>query len=361
MRITGIRTIPANMPFATPILAGGWEIKSAGILAVFVDTDKGVTGEGIAFTLNGRRMKMLAEGVDSLAPLAVGTDPEFSGQFLSRALKDTLFFGHKSPLIMSMSAIEAAMWDIRAKSAGLPMHRLIGAVRDKLPVYWSGGLWLSMSIDDLQKEAAQRVAEGYRAMKIRIGRGDDRVTLARVKAVRDAVGSDIKLMVDANQTLDVAGAISLARRLAECDLTWFEEPIPYYDHKGEAAIAAASPIPIASGESEYLSRGMQDMIEAKSAHTLMPDLQRMGGISEFIKAGHLAEQAGVAVSSHLFTEMSLGILATLESATFLEVMPWFEDAYQDHIEIHEGYAPVSERPGHGFRLNLKALEKHRMA
>lgn len=360
MKVTRIRTIPADVPLEKPILAGGWNIRSAGILAVLVETDAGITGEGIAFTLNGRRMKLLSEGVESLADLAIGTDPHFSGQFLEAALKDTLFFGHKSPLVMSIAAIECALWDIRAKAANLPMHKLLGAVRDKLPVYWSGGLWLSMSIDELQREAADKVREGYRAMKIRVAKGDEAVMARRVQAVREAVGPDIKLMVDSNQTHDVASAISLARRLAEFDLTWYEEPIPYWNHKGEAEIRAASPIPIASGESEYLARGMAEMAEMGCCQTLMPDLQRMGGIAEFVKGAHLAAHHGVAVSSHLFSEMSLGILAALENATFLEIMPWFEPAYQDRIDIKDGFAPVSNRPGHGFRLDLKALEGMRV-
>ena len=359
MKVTRVRTLPANVPLEKPILAGGWEIRSAGILAVLVETDAGIVGEGLAFTLNGRRMRMLVDGVETLAPLAEGLDPHHCPEFVEKALRDTLFFGHKSPLIMSLAAIETALWDIRAKAAELPMHKLLGAVRQKVPVYWSGGLWLTMSIDELQREAAERVKTGYRAMKLRIARGDDRVTAERVKAVREAIGPDVKLMVDANQTLDVAGAIRLSRRLAEFDLTWFEEPVPYYDHRGEAEIAAASPIPVASGESEYLARGMAEMAEMRCCQTLMPDLQRMGGIGEFIKGAHLAERHGVAVSSHLFTEMSLPILASLDNASFLEVMPWFEPAYQDRVRIEDGVAHVSDLPGHGCRLDVAALERMR--
>jgi L-alanine-DL-glutamate epimerase-like enolase superfamily enzyme len=360
MKITRVRTIPAKIPLAQPIRAGGWDITAIGALAVFVETDAGLVGEGLAFTLNGRRMGMLVDGVESLADLAVGRSPTETAAFVERALADILFFGHKSPLVMSLAAIETAMWDIRAKAAGLPMHRLIGAVRDRVPVYWSGGLWLTQSIDELQREAADRIAAGYRAMKIRIARGDDRVTAERVAAVRAAVGPDIKLMVDANQTLDVASALSLARRLAPYDLTWFEEPVPYYDHHAEAAIVAESPIPIASGESEYLSRGLAEMVDLRAAHTLMPDLQRVGGIGEFLATAHIARPRGITISSHLFSEMSLGLLAAIPNATFLEVMPWFEDIYLDRIEISDGTARVSERPGHGFRLDVGRIERLRM-
>ena len=240
------------------------------------------------------------------------------------------------------------------------MHKLLGACRDKVPVYWSGGLWIGMSIDDLQREAEAMVAAGYRAMKARTSRGDVEVMAHRVKAVREAVGPDVKLMVDSNQTLDVEGSLRLARRLAEFDLTWFEEPVPYYDHAAEAEIARLSPIPIASGESEFLSVGMQEMIDRRCAHTLMPDLQRMGGIAEFVKSGHLAEHKGIAVSSHLFTEMSVGLLAAIENATWLEYMPWFEGIYDGRLQVDEGFVHVPDRPGHAVGLDLKALQRFRM-
>lgn len=360
MKVTGLKLIPADVPFEKPVHAANWVIKSAGVVAVLVETDAGIVGEGLVFSLNAARLKVLAEGVRSFEPLLIGLDPAFSGAFLSAALKDIRFFGHKSSLVMSLSGIEAALWDIRAKAAGLPMHKLIGAVRDSVPVYWSGGLWIGMSIDELQREAEAVVNAGYRAMKARTSRGDVEVMAHRVKAIREAVGPDVQLMVDSNQTLDVAGALKLARRLAEYDLTWFEEPVPYYDHAAEAEIAAASPIPIASGESEFLSVGMQEMIDRRCAHTLMPDLQRMGGIAEFVKSGHLAEHKGIAISSHLFTEMSIGLLAAVENATWLEYMPWFEGAYADRLTIKDGHVRVPDRPGHAVGLDLVALARHRL-
>ena len=153
-------------------------------------------------------------------------------------------------------------------------------------------------------------------------------------------------MADSNQRLTVTSAIRLGRILEEYNLAWFEEPIPYHDHVGEAAIAAALDTPIASGETEYTSRGMLDMLQLKSADILMPDLQRMGGPTEFLKAAHLAEAFHTPVSSHLFPEMNLALLAAVSNAIYLEVMPWFTPLYRERIELDgEGRAIVPERPG----------------
>jgi len=359
MKVTRLVTLPAVARLPEPVVGGGMEIHSVGVVAVLLETDAGLIGEGLVFALNGRGLRILEESIRMLEPLVIGLDPAFSGAFSAQAQGQIGFFGHKSPLVMAIAGIDAALWDLRAKAAGLPIHRLIGAVRDRVPVYWSGGLWLSQSIDALQEEAALRLRQGYRAMKIRLRDGDLDETVRRVHAVREAVGPQTALMVDANQTLTVREAIRMTHALhdAGLDLTWFEEPVPYYDHAAEAEIAAASPIPIASGESEFLTRGMHEMLRAKAAHVLMPDLQRMGGPTEYLSAAHVARQFGVPVSSHLFTEMSLGLLAAIENATWLEHMPWFDSFYLDHIEVADGHALASTRPGHGFRLDIPALQR----
>jgi L-alanine-DL-glutamate epimerase-like enolase superfamily enzyme len=213
-------------------------------------------------------------------------------------------------------------------------------------IYHSGGLWLSRSIDELQREAAHFVQLGYRAMKMRVGKFGAETDAQRVRAVREAIGPDIALMADANQQLTVPKAIRLGRLLEEFRLTWLEEPIHYLDHEGEAAIAATLATPLASGETEYTSRGMLEMLRAHAADILMPDLQRMGGPSEFLKAACLAEACNTPVSPHLFPEMSLSLLASIPNASYLEYMPWLEPIYSERIELdRDGRALVPERPG----------------
>jgi L-alanine-DL-glutamate epimerase-like enolase superfamily enzyme len=326
---------------------------------VFLDTDEGVTGEGLCFALNGGRLKVLHDMVCSFVPLLIGLDPTMASSFYKRAWADISFFGHAGLTIAGLAGVETALWDLRGRIAGLNVSQLLGAAATTVPIYASGGLWLSSSVDELQREAMDYLDRGFKAIKMRAGAHPVAWNTERVRAVREAIGPDIKLMVDANQSLTVPEAIRLGRALEEYDLTWFEEPIPYWDHAGEAKIAAALDTPIASGETEYTSRGMLAMMQMKSADVLMPDLQRMGGPTEFIRTGHLAAAFDVKLSSHLFSEMSLSLLASAPNAYILEHMPWFEPIYAQRVELDgDGNAIVPNRPGWGFSFDLDAVRGH---
>ena len=351
MNVTAVETQPVVVRLDQPIGSALGEIASFGCILVTVRTDGGITGENLIFTLNDRRTKVLCQMVDELADVAVGQDAGHIAGFWARAWKDINFLGHKGVPVAGISAIDGALWDALGKAAGLPLYRLLGGAQDRVPAYHSGGLWLSRSIDELVEEAQGFVDQGFRAMKMRLGLPDPAADIARVKAVRDAIGPAVKLMADANQCLTEAQAIRLGRRLEPFDLTWFEEPLPAWDLDGLARVAAALDTPIASGETEYTRYGFRRMLELRSADILMPDLQRVGGVSEFMRVGHMAESHDVAVSSHLFPETSLQVLGALSNATYLEYMPWFSPLYNETLEVRDGSAVVPERPGWGFTFN----------
>lgn len=360
MKITRLRTEVVHVPFTPPIGSRLMTLRSADCVLVFLETDEGLVGEGLVFTLNNHRLPVLHEMVRSLEPLVAGLDPELGGSVSVRARADLNFVGHAGVSVIGLAGIENALWDLRGKAAGMNVSRLIGACRTAVPVYNSSGLWFTRSIDELQREAADFAAKGFRGMKMRLGKPDPKEDVDRVRAVRQAIGPDIALMTDSNQQLTVSQAIRLGRMLEEFNLTWFEEPVPYHDHAGEAAVAAALDTPVASGETEYTSRGMLEMLRLHSADILMPDLQRMGGPTEFLKAAHLAEAFDTPISSHLFPEMNLALLATLPNAIFLEYMPWFEPLYRERIELDsDGRAIVPDRPGWGFCFDTAAIERYR--
>lgn len=351
MKVSAAETQPVIVRLDRPIGSALGEIASFGCILVTVRTDAGITGENLIFTLNDRRTKVLRQMVDELADVAVGQDAGHIAGFWARAWKDINFLGHKGVPVAGISAIDGALWDLLGKAAGLPLYRLLGGAQDRVPAYHSGGLWLSRSIDELVVEAQGFVDQGFRAMKMRLGRPDPAEDIARVKAVRDAIGPGVTLMADANQGLTEAQAIRLGRRLEPFDLAWFEEPLPAWDLDGLARVAAALDTPIASGETEYTRYGFRRMLELRSADILMPDLQRVGGVSEFMRVGHMAEGHDVAVSSHLFPETSLQVLGALSNAIFLEYMPWFSPLYNETLEFRDGSAAVPERPGWGFTFN----------
>lgn len=357
MKVTHFRTALANVPFTPPINGGNYTLASAGCVLVYLETDDGAVGEGVAFVLNNVRLKVLHELVLSLEPLIVGTDVGMSGEFTTRAWKDLNFLGHAGVSMIGLSAVECALWDLRGKALGLNIANMIGARRSAVPIYHSGGLWVSRDIDALQREAADFVAKGYRAMKTRIGRFAADTDVRRVRAIRDAIGPEIALMADINQHLTVTQAIRLGRMLEEFNLAWIEEPVLYSNHEGEAAVAAALDTPVASGETEYTSRGIHEMLRLKSADILMPDLQRMGGPGEFLKAAALADAYGIPVSPHLFPEMSLALVAAIPNGSYVEYMPWLEPLYSERIVLDsDGRATVPDRPGWGFSFDQSAIE-----
>lgn len=351
MKVARVETRAVALKLDKPIGSALGQLHSFGCILVFVHCDSGVVGENLVFALNNRRTRVLQAMVEELGDLIVGRDAGHIANFWARAWKDINFHGHKGVPVVGISAIDGALWDALGKSLNAPLYRVLGGASDRVPAYHSGGLWLSASDRELVAEAESFAAAGFKAMKMRLGSTDPAADLARVAAVRKAIGPKTKLMADANQSLNESQAIRLGRALEEFDLTWFEEPLPAWDLEGVARVAAALDTPIASGETEYTRYGFRQMLELRSADILMPDMQRVGGVSEFMRVGHMAESYDVPVSSHLFPETSLQVLGALSNTIYLEYMPWFSKLYNEPIEFEDGNAVVPERPGFGFTFN----------
>lgn len=354
--IVSVTTRPVRIELDKPVGSMLGQIASFGCILVFVRCDDGSVGENLVFTLNDRRTKVLRQMVDELAELVIGRDAGHIADFWSRAWKDINFVGHTGIPVMAISAIDGALWDALGKSLGVPLYRLLGGARASIPVYHSGGMWLTLTEAELVAEAEQFAASGFKAMKMRLGSPDPMLDVTRVRAVRKAIGPTVALMADANQGLTAPSAIRLGRLLEEFNLAWFEEPLPAWDLRGSADVAAALDTPIASGETEYTRYGFRRMIELGSADVLMPDLQRVGGVSEFICVGQMARSYDLPVSSHLFPEASIHLLCALSNATYLEYMPWFSKLYNEALVMKDGCAHVPERPGWGFSFNLEYLK-----
>jgi L-alanine-DL-glutamate epimerase-like enolase superfamily enzyme len=354
MKITRLRTEVVHLPFNPPI---GGALRTADCILAFLETDEGLVGEGFICTLNGQFVAVLHEMVKSLAPLVEGLDPHMGGSFSDKAWDHVAFIGRSGVAVMGIAAVDCALYDLRAKALEMNVSRMLGARSASVPVYNSGGLWATRSLDELQKQAAAHVKAGWRAMKVRLTRSlDDSV--ARVKAVREAIGPEVALMADPHQLYSVPEAIRLGRRFEPYNLAWFEEPTAPEDHDGEAAIAAALDTPIASGESVYTSRDILDMLKKRSADILMPDLQRMGGPTEFLKAAALADAFDTPISPHHLHQMSLSLVAALPNAIYLEYMPWFDALFSEQLELDkEGRAIVPGRHGWGFSFDPAAVKR----
>jgi len=361
MKITRLHTEVVKLPLAKPIPSGRMTIQSIDCILVFLETDEGAIGEGLVFTLNGHRLPALHAMLQSLAPLVIGVNPDENAAFWLRAYADLGFLGHGGATMVALAGLDMAMWDLKGKSAGRNVSSLLGRCHTSLAVYRSGGLRLSSSIDELQEEAAGFLKQGFKAMKMSLGKVNPAEDSARVAAVREAIGFETTLMTDCNQQFTAPQAIRLGRMLEEFQLAWIEEPVPYHDHDASAKVAQALDTPIASGENEYMRRGILDMMRAGAADILMPDLQRMGGPTELIKVVHCAELNGIPVSLHLFSEMSLSLAATMPNVKFLEYMPWFAPLYTKAIAPNaNGQAPVPTAAGWGYSFDLDAVARFKV-
>ena len=346
--VASISTRIVELELSNPVGTAIHAMESVGCVLVQVRTSDGVVGQGYVFALNGDRVKSLDEQVVGLAAHVQGRSV-FEAEGIWHDLWGRInAMGHKGVTVAAMSAIDVALWDAVGRTLGQPLHRLWGSCRDEVATYATSGLWLSQSIDELVDEAGAFVEQGFVAMKIRLGSdkpGDD---VARVAAVRDAIGPDIELLSDVNQGLTPKAAIKLGRMLEPYDLGWIEEPVPAYDLDGHAQVRAALDTPIASGETEYTRHGMQAMLRAGACDILMPDLQRIGGYSEFRKADAIASAWNIPTSSHFFTEHSLCLAGSLANLISVEHCDWFAPLFNEDMELRDGRLVVPDRPGTGF-------------
>jgi len=348
MKIIKLDTRLAELPFEKPIRTALHDMRSVGCVCLTLLTDEGLRGEAYLFTLNGARLKAFDEMLRGFELFVLGRDPHYVTEIWEDIWAEINPTGHKGVTISALSTIDTACWDIIGKAVDKPLHHIFGACRDRIPTYASGGLWLSHSMDELQSEAQTFLKAGFRKMKIRVGSEKREDDIRRVRAVRDVVGADVGLMVDVNQGLSVKSAIRLGRELEAFNLIWMEEPVAAYDLDGHARVTAALDMPIASGETEYTRFGLQAMIEKKACDILMPDLQRIGGLTEMRRVAALAHAHNMQISPHFYTEQSLCIAGSAANCMSVEYIPWFSGLFNEDMVIENGDILISERAGTGF-------------
>lgn len=353
MKIIAFDTEIVNLPLQHPIATAIHRIKSVGCVLLRLRSDQGLVGESYLFALNAARIKSFDEMLRGLTELAVGRNPHYVSAIWQDIWNEINPSGHRGVTISALSTIDTACWDLIGKSLEKPLHHIFGACRDRIKTYASGGLWLSQSTDQLTEQAERFMNEGFKAVKMRVGCATMKEDVERVRAVREAVGADVELMVDANQGLSPKRAIRLGRALEPFELTWMEEPVAAYDLSGQAQVTAALDMPIAAGESEYTRFAMQQMIDARACDILMPDLQRIGGLSEMMRTATLAGAHNMSISTHIFTEQSLCVAGSAANCISVEHMPWFSALFNEPLEMVNGELLIPSRPGTGFTFREK--------
>ena len=357
MKITKFKTTLVDVPLVKSIATAIHQINSTGCVLLELETDQGLVGESYVFTLNGVRLKALHEMLLGFSHQVEGKDPHFIAQIWQNMWNEMNSIGHKGFTIAALTAVDIACWDLIGKAAEQPLHRIFGACREQVKTYASGGMWLSQSIDECIDEAAGFIEAGFRSMKIRLGKPSIAQDVERVRAVHEAIGPDIELLADANQSLTPKQAIRLGRELEEFNLGWFEEPVVYHNLSGCAEVRASLDTPIAAGETEYTRYGMREILESGAVDVLMSDLQRMGGLSELRRVAALAASYDMPISTHIFTEHSLCVAGSEANCISVEHMPWFEPLFNESMEISDGMLRIPQRPGTGFSFDQAAIKR----
>jgi mandelate racemase len=331
-------------------------VRAAPLLLVDLETHEGVTGHAYQFCYRAAAAPAIARFLDDILD-AIQDQAVVPGDLWAALAKRYTLIGVEGIVRMAMSLVDVAGWDALARAAGQPLARVLGADLRPMPAYNSNGLGL-MPPAALADEAERLLDGGFRALKLRLGYATLEEDLAAVHAVRARIPGHVAIMVDYNQALSAEEAMRRGRALDGEALAWIEEPVRHDDFAGCAALARAISTPVQIGENFSQVYDMQKALDERACDLVMPDLERIGGITGWQRASALAGEAGLPMSSHLYPEVSAQLLAATPSAHWLEYVDWMNPLLAEPLKIVDGMAFPSSQPGVGLDWNQDIIRKY---
>ena len=360
MKVTGGEAACYRIRLRAPWRSSGHTITVFELITARLRTDTGQEGVGWTFTVGAGGTAIAAFLADDLLPIASGLDPalvERAWQTLHGTVRDAAPGGLA---LLALSAVDVALWDLKAQAAGEPLYRLLGASRDRAEAYGSG-INLNLPIPDLLAQFRRWKARGFRAFKMKVGSDDPRTDVERVRAVREEIGPDAVLMLDANQKWTAGEAAQRVRAFEPYDPYWIEEPLPAEDVGGHAWLRARIGCPVALGENLFSAAAFNEFLRLDAVDVVQPDVARVGGITPFLKIAHLAEGYGIPTAPHLVMELSGQLCCAIRRASMIEDLDGGNltelEALEEPIRTADGYFTPPARPGHGVRFNWDALAR----
>lgn len=357
--IAWMRLSSCYLPLATPIsdakvLTGRQKpMTEVAMLFVELQTREGHEGLGLTYSKRAGGPGQFAHAKE-IAPTLLGDDPNDIARLWTRLAWAGASVGRGGLSAQAIGAFDVALYDLKARRAGLPLSKLLGAQRDAVRCYNTSGGFLHTPLPQLIENAAASRARGIGGIKLKVGQPDRAQDLKRVAAVREALGDDAPLMVDANQQWDRPTAQRMCRAFESFDLIWIEEPLDAYDFEGHAALAERFDTPIATGEMLVSASEHAELIRQRAADFLMPDAPRVGGITPFLKVAGLAEHAGLELAPHFAMELHVHLAAAYPTEPWVEHFDWLEPLFNEKLEIADGRIQVPTRPGLGLTLSEQA-------
>ena len=360
MKITKIKPSYYFVPYDRPLGNGKYMYYGMTMNVCCVETDEGITGVGyVGGPMGGGGI--IHETLKELSSYVVGEDP-FTVEKIWAKMYLPKIFGRKGLEMRAISAVDIAIWDLIGKAVNQPLYKLLGGYTNKLKAYVAAGYYeKGLNLKMLSTEMEQIVNRGARAVKMKIGRFPIREDAERIRVARETIGPDVDLLVDANNAYSVPDAIKMARHLEKYDVYWFEEPVNCDDIPGQAAVTAATDIPVAIGENEYTRWGFRDLVDNKCANIFNTDCMVVGGITEWKRVADLAAAHDIPIAPHGNQFLHVHLTSAVPNGLILE---WLEhdmgysEMFIDELPMVDGYVSPPERPGLGFEFNFKAMEKY---
>ena len=355
-RIAWVRVSSCHLPLATPIsdakVLTGRQKPMTEIVMLFAEirTRDGHEGLGFSYSKRAGGPGQFAHAQE-IAPVLIGEDPNDIGRLWTQLCWAGASVGRSGLATQAIGAFDVALYDLKARRAGLSLAKLLGSYRESVACYNTSGGFLHTPLEQLLVNAAASRERGIGGIKLKVGQPDRALDIKRVEAVRKHLGDDAPLMVDANQQWDRPTAQRMCRTFEEFRLVWIEEPLDAYDHEGHAALAAQFDTPIATGEMLTSALEHGDLIRHRAADYLMPDAPRVGGITPFLKVAAQAEQAGLMLAPHFAMELHVHLAAAYPTEPWVEHFDWLEPLFNERLEIRDGRMLVPTRPGLGLTLS----------
>jgi len=355
LTIRSVSTRAVEVPFRRPLATRIGTFTKVPYLLIDVLTEEGVTGHSYVFGYRPNGARLQAIVLEEIEAMVKGR-PCTPATLYDELAQGLNLYGPQGIALQAISGFDMAAWDACARAAGLPLAALLGGTPGPVRAYNSNGLGL-MEPDAVAAQAVELLEGGFRAMKIRFGRDHVDGDLAAFEAVRAAVPEDCLLMSDFNQGLSRREALRRLPMLDDLGLVWFEEPIAYDDYDGCRELRETVATPIQLGENFYGPADLQAAVAADAADFVMPDAQRIGGVTGWLRAAAIAHGAQLPVSTHLFPEVSSHLMRVTPGAHWLEYVDWATPFLAEPLQVQDGYAQVTTSPGTGIEWDEDAVRR----
>jgi mandelate racemase len=358
-RIRELRLRAVAAPMKRPLATSTGKLTEAALLLIDLQTDAGIVGRSYLFGIGKHNLAPIARLVEAMGQML--KDDALAPFEIERKLRARYtLLGVHNIVLFALSGVDMAAWDALGQALGQPLARLLGGTLRPVRAYNSKGLGL-LPLKDLAQEATELLDEGFRAVKLRVGRATAKEDLEALRLVKKAIGPEVTLMVDFNQALSVAEALARGRMIdEEGGVLWIEEPIRADDFSGCRRIRDEIRTPIQIGENFMGPEQMAQALAAGACDYVMPDAERIGGVTGWMRAAALAQAAGLEMSSHLFPEVSAHLLAVTPTAHWLEYVDWADPILAEPLSIDQGHISIPERPGIGIAWNEDAVRRYQI-